>query len=90
MLLPFISSANRDPRQFAAPDELDLGRDPNRHLAFGFGIHFCLGSNLARYEARTAIRALVDHFPGLKLATDRLEWRSNAILRGLKTLPVRW
>ena len=89
-VIVLIASANRDPEQFEAPDRFDLRRAENRHLSFGFGIHFCLGSHLARYEGRTAIRALVDRFPGIKLATDRLEWRGNPILRGLRSLPVRW
>ena len=89
-LIALIGSANRDPDQFSDPDVLDVHRSDNRHLAFGFGIHFCLGSNLARYEARTAIRALVDHFPGMKLATDHVEWRRNPILRAALRLPVRW
>ncbi len=89
-LIALIGSANRDPDQFSDPDVLDLRRRENRHLAFGFGIHFCLGSNLARYEGRTAIRALVDHFPGMKLATDHVEWRRNPILRAARQLPVRW
>jgi len=89
-LIALIGSANRDPDQFSDPDVLDVHRSDNRHLAFGFGIHFCLGSNLARYEGRTAIRALVDHFPGMKLATDHVEWRRNPILRAALRLPVRW
>ena len=89
-VIVLIAAANRDPDQFVEPDVLDVRRAEIRHLALGFGIHFCLGSHLARYEGRTAIRALVDHFPGMKLATDRLEWRGNGILRALKSLPVRW
>ena len=89
-LIVLIGSANRDPDQFSDPDVLDIRRSEIRHLAFGFGIHFCLGSNLARYEGRTAIRALVDHFPGMKLATDHVEWRRNPILRAARRLPVRW
>ncbi len=89
-LIALIGSANRDPDQFSDPDVLDLRRTENRPVSFGFGIHFCLGSNLARYEGRTAIRALVDHFPGMKLATDHVEWRRNPILRAARQLPVRW
>ncbi len=89
-VIVLIGSANRDPEQFEEPDTFDLRRAENRHLSFGFGIHFCMGSHLARYEGRTAIRALVDRFPGLKLATDQLEWRRNPILRGLRSLPVCW
>jgi cytochrome P450 len=89
-VIVLIGAANRDPAHFDRPDEFDIRRPEIRHLAFGFGIHFCLGSHLARYEGRKAIRALVDHFPGMKLATDRLQYRNNSILRGVKSLPVRW
>lgn len=87
-LILLIGAANRDPELFENPDELDLGRQENRHVSFGLGIHFCLGSALARYEARTAIGSLVERLPGIKLATNTPEFRPNAILRGLSSLPV--
>ena len=83
-----LGSANRDPAQFPNPDQLNLNRCENNHLAFGDGIHYCLGAALARTQAQIAINTLVQQFPDLKLASDKLEWRKNMVLRGLKTLPV--
>jgi cytochrome P450 len=85
-----IGSANHDPDQFDDPYRLDIRRSPNEHIAFGHGVHFCLGSHLARMEGRAAIAALVERFPSMKLATDRPRWRRNIILHGLKELPVRF
>jgi hypothetical protein len=82
-----LAAANRDPAQFPNPDVLDLTRKENRHIAFGFGIHFCLGAPLARAEAQIAFPALLRRFPHLALTTEP-EWNSNFILRGLKALPV--
>ena len=69
-VLPAILSANRDDAAFPNADELDLSRTPNKHLAFGHGIHYCLGAPLARLEARTAILELLDRFPNLQLAGE--------------------
>jgi cytochrome P450 len=66
-VMAWMSSANRDEAQFLEPDRFDIRRDPNRHLAFGHGVHFCLGAPLARLEARIALAALLERFPG--------EWR---------------
>lgn len=87
-----LSSANRDERQFENPDQLDIARQKNRHLAFGQGIHYCLGAPLARLEGQIAIRTLLDRVPGLRLARPeaRLSWRKGLNLRGLETLPVAW
>jgi cytochrome P450 len=85
-----LGAANRDPARFAEPDRLDLGRQDNHHLTFGGGIHYCLGAPLARLEAQLAINTLLQRLPGLELATDRLEHRPNSVLRGLRSLPVRW
>ena len=86
-----IASANRDGSQFPDPDRLDLGRDPNRHLSFGQGIHYCLGAPLARLEGRIAISTLLRKAPGLRLAVspEALRWRRGMVLRGLAALPVR-
>jgi cytochrome P450 PksS len=88
IVLGSIASANRDERQFADPDVLDLGRTPNRHLTFGEGGHYCVGAALARMEGRVAFNALLRHCPDLKLATpDRaLRWRASPVLRGLDEL----
>ena len=83
-----IGAANRDPAHFADPDRLDVTRRENRHIAFGFGIHFCLGAPLARIEGQVAIGTLLRRRRALKLVSDTPEWRESSVLRGLKTLPV--
>jgi cytochrome P450 len=88
MVMPFIGAADRDPAQFPDPDRLDLARADNRHVAFGMGIHFCLGAPLARLEGQIAIDTLVHRFPKLALATDRPQYRQSLTLRGLTSLPV--
>ena len=90
MMMAVIGAANRDPAQFPEPDRLDLGRSPNKHLAFGFGLHYCVGAPLARAEARYALLALLARFPRLRLAVaeDRLEWRRSNAIRGLAALPL--
>jgi cytochrome P450 len=88
MVMPFIGAADRDPTQFPDPDRLDITRADNRHIAFGWGIHFCLGAPLARVEGQIAIATLVQRLPKLALATDRPEYRQSLTLRGLTTLPV--
>jgi cytochrome P450 len=88
MVMPFIGAADRDPAQFPNPDRLDIGRTDNRHIAFGLGIHFCLGAPLARVEGQIAINTLVQRFPKLRLATEAPEHRPSLTLRGLKKLPV--
>jgi len=88
MVMPFLGAANRDPAQFPDPDRLDLTRTDNRHIAFGWGIHFCLGAPLARVEGQIAIGTLVQRLPKLALATDRPEYRQSLTLRGLTALPV--
>ena len=76
------------PLPYADPDRLDITRTDNRHIAFGMGIHFCLGAPLARMEGQIAINTLVQRLPKLALATDRPEFRQSLTLRGLQTLPV--
>ena len=92
MILGVIGSANRDENVFDRPNELDLRREPNKHLSFGQGIHFCLGAPLARTEAQVAINTLLSRMPDLRLnvRADSLRWRPSMILRGLKSLPVRF
>ena len=90
-LVAWIGSANRDERQFRDPGQFDIGRTPNRHLAFGHGIHFCLGAPLARLEARIALQAVLDRFPGLALSPGaHLERMDSTIVYGVKELPVSW
>jgi len=88
LLLVGIGAANHDPDVFAEPERLDVTRDPNPHLAFGFGAHFCLGAPLARLEGEIALRALLTRFPRLALATEVPQYRPNPVLRGLTALPV--
>jgi cytochrome P450 len=84
----FYPSANRDAAIFEDADRFDVTRDPNPHLAFGFGAHFCLGAPLARLEGEVALRALLERFPRLALATEAPAYRPNPVLRGLTSLPV--
>jgi cytochrome P450 PksS len=90
VVLAAIASANRDESQFINPDTLDITREPNKHLAFGLGIHFCLGASLARLEGQIAINTLLARTRDLQLsvAPSALRWRSGLVLRGLKALPV--
>ena len=91
LVLGILGSANHDESQFVEPERLDLGREPNRHLAFGTGHHFCLGASLARLEARIALTTLFRRFPALRLAQPEqsLRWRRSLALRALAALPVR-
>jgi cytochrome P450 len=83
-----IGAANRDPAHFPDPDRFDITRNPNRHLSFGHGIHFCLGAPLARVEARIAFGQILESLPDIRLATEQPEWRPATWFRGLKRLPV--
>lgn len=86
-----LASANRDPAQFDHPDVCDLRREDNRHLAFGLGIHYCLGAPLARLEGQIALQTLLARFPDVRLAAPAdLTWRSGVLFRGLKRLPLVW
>jgi cytochrome P450 len=85
-----LGAANRDPDQFPDADRFDIARTPNRHLAFGLGIHFCLGSALARTEARIGFGRLLDRLPNLRLVDDTPDWNQNTLIRGLRTLPLQF
>lgn len=87
-LLLLLGAANRDPDAFDDPEDLDITRTEVNHLSFSQGIHFCLGAALARLEGRVALSALLRRCVNIGLATDALEWRYGATLRGLTTLPV--
>lgn len=88
LILAALASANRDESRFENPDTLDLARDPNPHLAFGMGPHYCLGAPLARLEAQITVLSLVQAMPGLELS-GRPRWRGGLVLRGLAALPLR-
>ena len=90
LVLAVIGSANRDANYFDNPDALDVARENNKHLAFGQGIHYCVGAPLTRLEGQVAISTLVRRLPNLRLsvAPDQLRWRGGFILRGLEVLPV--
>jgi cytochrome P450 PksS len=92
IILPSLLAANRDPKVFRDPNTFDITRDPNPHVAFGYGIHYCLGAPLARMEGSIAINALVQRFPGLRLTVpaDALAWNDSILLHGMKALPVAW
>ncbi|MER3460876.1 MAG: cytochrome P450 [candidate division GAL15 bacterium] len=89
-MLLVLASANRDPEKFPEPDRVDITRNPNPHVAFGHGIHVCLGAPLARVEAQEAFAALVQHFPHLRLAREDLEYHPTIVSRALVELPVEW
>ncbi len=88
LVVAAIGAANRDPERFAEPDRLDIARRDKDHIAFGFGIHFCLGAPLARIEAQIALGTLLRRLPRLALATEAPQWRESSTLRGLKALPL--
>src|SRR5581483_5474025 len=83
-----LGAANHDPAQFPEPERLEIRREDNRHLAFGMGIHFCLGAPLARVEGQIAIGELVRRFDGLAPAVDEPPYKENLTLRGLAALPI--
>jgi len=84
-----LNAANRDPRAYEDPDRVDLARNGPPHLAFGFGLHICLGFPLARLEGQIALPAVLARWPGLELAGARLEWLNSMVFRGMKAMPVK-
>ncbi|HEX8706221.1 MAG TPA: cytochrome P450 [Myxococcaceae bacterium] len=90
MIVSLLLSTGRDPEQFTDPDRLDLTRSPNRHIAFGFGMHFCVGAPLARLEASIAFPILLERLPKVRLAVpaSELRWRNNLLMHGMEKLPL--
>ena len=88
-LFLLINAANRDPRAYAEPDRVDLGRNGVPHLGFGFGAHICLGFPLARLEGQIALPAVLRRWRRMEIATPRLEWIDSMVLRGMKSMPLR-
>ena len=84
-----LNAANRDPRAYADPDRVDFDRDGPPHLAFGFGLHICLGFPLARLEGQLALPAVLARWPALELTDAPLEWLNSMVFRGMKSMPVR-
>jgi pimeloyl-[acyl-carrier protein] synthase len=88
-VIAVMAAANRDPERFPDPDRLDIGRQDNRHLAFGWGAHFCFGAPLARIEGQIVFDEMIRAFPSWELEPGPLSWRTNLGLRGLTALPMR-
>jgi pimeloyl-[acyl-carrier protein] synthase len=86
----FITAANRDPEKFPEPEKFDINRYPNLHVAFGSGIHHCLGATLARLEGQEAFRALAERFESLHIETEDIEYQPSITFRSIKSLPVAW
>lgn len=85
-----LGAANRDPHQFTDPDQLDLSRNPNHHLAFGLGIHYCLGASLARLEAHIVFHTLLDRFASIRLVEPQIRWRRHTSMRNPDRLSVEF
>jgi cytochrome P450 len=92
VVLPSLLAANRDPRVFENPNTFDITRDPNPHVAFGHGVHYCVGAPLARLEGTIAINALLVRFPNIRLNTtvDKLQWNESLLIHGMKSLPIAY
>lgn len=84
------AAANRDPRRFEDPDRLDLRREDTRHVSFGYGIHYCLGSNLARLEAQMVLVRLLERLPDARLTETAPEWLPLIVVRGMRSMPIRF
>ncbi|GHB78417.1 cytochrome P450 [Streptomyces viridiviolaceus] len=92
LVMVVVADANRDPARFPDSDRFDIRRPPQGHIAFGYGVHYCLGAPLARLEVKTAVRQLLRRFPRLALdiAPAELSWKPGMLVRGPRRLPVRW
>jgi cytochrome P450 len=87
-VMMLLAAANRDPRRYRDPDVFDIHRDDITHLTFGFGLHFCLGANLARLEGRIALEELLDRFPEWDVDYDRMRLAPTSTVRGWETMPL--
>lgn len=87
-VIAVMAAANRDPQRFPDPDTVDISRPNNRHLAFGWGMHFCFGAPLARIEGQIAFETMLRRVPVWSVDTAALTWRMNLGLRGLESLPM--
>jgi cytochrome P450 len=85
-----LGSANRDPLRFAEPDKLDITRDDNKHVSFGFGLHSCIGVAMAKLDCEIVLGMILDRIPGITLAVDEIDWKQSASTRGPVTLPVEF
>lgn len=92
VVLIAMADADRDPERFEEPDRFDIRRDARGHIAFGHGLHYCLGAPLARLEGRIAVRTLLERCPTVAADADEaeLEWMPGMLIRGVRKLPVRW
>lgn len=88
LILPMPGAANRDPAVFPDPDRMDIARKNNRHVAFGYGIHFCIGAPLARIEAPIALAELLKRYPKLRLASEHVQWRRDVAMHGPVSLEL--
>ena len=87
-----ILAANHDPHEFPNPGKIDFNREARQHIAFSFGVHQCLGQNLARMELQVAIPMLFERFPDIRLAVpeEDLRYKDDGLAYGLLELPVKW
>jgi cytochrome P450 len=90
LVAQMLGAANRDPAIFPDPDRLDISRQSGRHIAFGYGIHFCIGAPLARIEAAVVFSSLLRRFPVLRLKEGKVAWREEIVFRGLNSLMVQF
>jgi cytochrome P450 len=88
VVIEIIGAANHDPAQYANPDAFDITRNEGRHLAFGHGIHYCIGAGLAMAEAEVAVATLLKRFPEPQAAFEAPDWGASWVLRGLRSLPL--